>query len=111
MEEDGESPEWFAYTSNERSLRFDANDLRATRLRIQQIVQRLSTRHRRRGGTVSLGGYSQGACMALDVALTMATPLRVALFSGFALLPHLVSSPSGWHVRHATPSPGSNPLG
>ena len=35
--------------------------------------------------------------MAVDVALAMGVPVRVALFAGFAMLPRFVSAPSGWH--------------
>lgn len=100
MDGDSSSPEWFAYTSDDK-LNFAASDLMRARRRLIQIIERLHTRHRRRGGTVCLGGYSQGACMALDVALAMEVPTRVALFSGFAMLPRFVSAPSGWH-GHST---------
>merc|ERR1711971_92553 len=95
-DDDGETHEWFAYTSDDR-LNFDANDLARSRQRLAQLVTRLRARHRRRGGTVSLAGYSQGARMACEVALAMSVPVRVALFSGFAMLPKFVSAPSGWH--------------
>ena len=67
-----------------------------SRDRLHQIMRRLTARHHRRGGTVSIGGYSQGACMALDVALTLGSPLKVLLVAGFAMLPQFVTS-FGWH--------------
>ena len=91
----GEEPEWFAYRTNDR-LAFVPESLVRTRQRLHQIMHRLYVRHRRRGGSVSIGGYSQGACTAIDVALTLGVPMKVLLFSGFAMLPQLVSA-FGWH--------------
>lgn len=101
--DDGEEPEWFAYRSEDK-LNFVASDLLRTRQRLVRMVERLRTRHRRRGGTVSLGGYSQGACMAIDVALAMDTPMKVLLFSGFAMLPRFVSA-DGWHGYQPSSAP------
>ena len=94
--EDGETRQWFSYLSDDR-LSFSADDVISVRSRLKQIVHRLHHIHRRRGGTIALAGYSQGACMALDVALTMEIPnMRLMLFAGFAMLPrHVFASP--WH--------------
>ena len=69
-DDDGETPQWFAYNSDS-TLNFSRQDVVNSRARITSMVQRLIARHKRRSGTLTLGGYSQGACMALDVALTM----------------------------------------
>ena len=93
--DDGE-PQWFGYCTSDK-LSFRSDDLLRTRGRLVQVIERLRARHRRRGGTVSLGGYSQGACMAIDVAVSMEVPVKVLVCSGFAMLPRFVSSPTGWH--------------
>ena len=101
--DDGEEPEWFAYRSDDK-LNFVASDLLRTRQRLIRMVERLRTRHRRRGGTVSISGYSQGACMAIDVALSMELPMKVLLFSGFVMLPRFVSA-DGWHGYKPSSAP------
>ena len=95
-DEDGETPQWFAYNSDS-TLNFSRQDVINSRARITSIVQRLRVRHKRRNGTLSLGGYSQGACMALDVALMMQKPMKLILYAGFAMLPRFVTSLDGWH--------------
>ena len=98
VDDAGEEPEWFAYRTSDK-LSFVADDMIRTRQRLHQLVLRLRKRHRRRGGAVALGGYSQGACMALDVALTLPGSLiphvHVFLVAGFAMLPRFVCG--GWH--------------
>ena len=94
---DGEQPEWFSYTTSDK-LTFCATDLIRTRQRLLQLVQRLRVRHNRRGGKLHLAGYSQGACTALDVALSMPNmPIKVLLYAGFCMLPKYVTSSEGWH--------------
>lgn len=101
---DDSSPQWFAYHSDV-TLNFSARDVMNSRARISQMVKRLRTRHRKRQGTLSLGGYSQGACMALDVALTMEVPMNVITFAGFPMLGRFVGSNDGWHGYPPLPLP------
>lgn len=95
-DDDDGAPQWFAYRTNDR-LSFEAEQLLVHRARLHQLLHRLRARHMRRGGMISIGGYSQGACMALDVALTAGVQgLRVLLVAGFCMLPRYVSC-FGWH--------------
>jgi predicted esterase len=95
VDDNGSEPQWFTYRTDDK-LAFETDELLIHRQRLHQLLERLRSRHRKRGGTVSIGGYSQGACMAVDVAMTARVPLRVLCVSGFAMLPRMVSA-FGWH--------------
>lgn len=108
VDDDGEQPEWFAYRTSDR-LSFVADDMLRSRQRLHLLVSRLQKRHGKRGGTVSLGGYSQGACMAIDVALTQPGITHCMLVAGFCMLPRFVTAVGAWHGYKPSASKGATP--
>lgn len=72
--------EWFSYPS-EDSLMYNQSQLLETRKYIHQILNELYQLYR----NVKLGGYSQGASVAIDAAYTYKKNIHVLSISGYML--------------------------
>lgn len=74
------SRKWFLYKDDD-SFFYDESSLYKARKYVHKILNTLYEIY----DTVKLIGYSQGACLALDVALTYKRPIQVLSISGFIM--------------------------
>jgi predicted esterase len=72
------SRKWFSY-KNSHSFLYKRQELYESRQMLHRLLDSLSTK------CVKIIGYSQGACMALDIALTYHKPIHVMCISGFIM--------------------------
>lgn len=84
---------WFKYTDD--SLKYDKESLHTSRKYIHQYLDDLVKTHT----NILIGGYSQGACLAIDVALTYTKYLPVVSFSGFVLSKSALDGGEKYHRR------------